>query len=503
MNVRKRVFMSSFLLGIDIGTSACKVTLFDLIGNVIANATENYPIFRPRPGFVEQNPDDWWNAVCKAVKSLLANSGISPGDIEGIGIDGQGWSAIPLGADGTVLGNTPIWLDTRATDICSELDTKIGGQSIFNLCGNPLSPSYTQPKIQWFQKHQPELYKRIDKILQSNSYIAYRFTGEITQDISQSYGYFFFDMRKGTYDESMAREMGIDMSMLPPIVPCSEIVGKVTGEAAKKSGLCEGTPVAAGGLDAACGTLGVGVIKPGQTQEQGGQAGGMSICLDKYYTDKNLIMGFHVAPDKWLLQGGSVGGGGTLKWLKESIFPDLSFEQMNTLAESVSPGAEGLIFLPYMSGERSPIWNPNAKGVFYGLDYTKTRAHMVRAVMEGVAFSLRHNIETAENAGAELTVLSSMGGSSNSLVWTQLKSDITAKPIVVPSSDTATTLGAAILAGIGVGAWSSFEDTVTQTVKITREHKPNKNNQKIYDAQYKTYREIYENLKDIMGVKNL
>ena len=491
--------MGNYLLGIDIGTSACKTTLFDVSGNIIANTTEEYPVFRPKPGWVEQNADDWWNAACKAVKSMLMQSGVNPSDIEGVGIDGQGWSAIPIDSDGIVLGNTPIWLDTRAGDICDELDVNIGAQSIFELCGNPLSPSYTQPKVQWFRRYMPELYSRVYKILQSNSYIAFRFTGEITQDISQGYGYFFFDMRKGKYDEAMAREMGMDVSLLPPIVSCSTVIGKVTAEAAVQSGLCEGTPVVAGGLDAACGTLGAGVIKPGQTQEQGGQAGGMSICLDQYHTDPRLIMGFHVVPDKWLLQGGTVGGGGTVKWLKESVFPDLSLKQMDMLAETVPPGSDGLIFLPYMSGERSPVWNANAKGVFYGLDYAKTRAHIVRAVMEGVAFSLRHNIETAENAGAELATLNSIGGSSNSLVWTQLKSDVTAKQFAVPSSDTATTLGAAILAGIGVGVWPDFDDAISQTVKITREHTPNYQNFEVYDRQYKCYLQIYESLRSVMG----
>jgi xylulokinase len=210
-------------------------------------------------------------------------------------------------------------------------------------------------------------------------------------------------------------------------------------------------------------------------------------------------MGCHVVPGRWLLQGGTTGGGGVLKWLKESMFSDLSFYQMDMLAESVPPGADGLVFLPYMPGERSPIWNPEAKGIFFGLDYTKTRAHIIRAVMEGVAFSLRHNIEVAESAGAKLTALNAMGGSSNSLVWTQIKSDITAKRIIVPLSDTATTLGAAILAGVGAGVWSGFEEAVTQTVKFTREHSPNGDNSAVYHQRYKTYRAIYENLKSIMG----
>ena len=264
----------------------------------------------------------------------------------------------------------------------------------------------------------------------------------------------------------------------------------------------------AGGLDAACGTLGAGVIHPGETQEQGGQAGGMSICMDSYKADPRLILGFHVVPGQWLLQGGTTGGGGVMRWF-EREFADYersiseetgksSLQQLNEAGEKIAPGCDGVVFLPYMSGERSPIWNPHAKGVFFGLDFAKTKGHMLRACMEGVALSLRHNLEAAEEAGARVDVLRAMGGSANSLLWTQIKSDITGKPIVVPSSDTATTLGAAILAGVGVGFYESYEEAVALTVKETRRHEPNEKNKEVYDRTYETYRMLYRSLEDLM-----
>ena len=257
-------------------------------------------------------------------------------------------------------------------------------------------------------------------------------------------------MKKGCWDEKMCKRLGIPMEFLPEICDCDHVVGTVTGKAAAECGLVEGIPVVAGGLDAACGTLGAGVIHSGETQEQGGQAGGMSICTEKYKADPRLILSYHVVPGKWLLQGGTTGGGGVMRWF-EREFADYermmkeqtgvsSLDQLNKIAEKVAPGCEGMVFLPYMSGERSPIWNPYAKGVFYGLDFAKTKGHMVRACMEGVALSLRHNLEVAREAGAEADVLRAMGGSANSLLWTQIKSDITGKPIIVPASDTATTL---------------------------------------------------------------
>ena len=234
----------------------------------------------------------------------------------------------------------------------------------------------------------------------------------------------------------------------------------------------------------------------------------MSICMDSYQSDPRLILGFHVIPGKWLLQGGTVGGGGVMRWF-EREFADYersrqeetgksSLSQLNEIAEKILPGCDGLVFLPYMAGERSPIWDPDAKGVFYGLDFSKTKGHFIRAAMEGVAYSLRHNLEIAEQAGAEVKVLRAMGGSANSLLWTQIKSDITGKPIVVPSSDTATTLGAVILAGVGVGLYESFEEAVKLTVEERRSHEPNLENATVYEEGYRTYLELYQQLKGIM-----
>lgn len=500
--------MKPYLLGIDIGTSACKVAIFEKSGNVVAAANSDYPVYYPKEGWAEQNPEEWWSAVCSAVKKAIRKAGIVPDEIAGIGIDGQSWSAIAMDKDGNVLTNTPIWMDTRAQSICDRLNEEIGADKIFEVSGNSLQPSYTTAKILWYKENMPEVYEKIDKILQSNSFIAYKLTGVMSQDVSQGYGLHCFDMRRAVWDEAMCRRLGIPLEFLPEICDCDHIVGTVTEKAAEEAGLAAGIPVVAGGLDAACGTLGAGVIHPGETQEQGGQAGGMSICTDTYKADPSLILGFHVVPGKWLLQGGTTGGGGVMRWF-EREFADFersrkeetgksSLDQLNQIAQEVPAGSEGVVFLPYMSGERSPIWNPYAKGVFYGLDFSKTKGHMVRACMEGVAFSLRHNLEVAEKAGAQVKVLRAMGGSANSLLWTQIKADITGKDVVVPASDTASTLGAAILAGVGVGFYKDYEEAVSLTVKETRRHQPDPSRKEVYDKAYRTYRELYDSLKHMM-----
>ncbi len=500
--------MKELLLGIDIGTSACKIAVFRKNGEVVATANGKYNVYYPKPGYAEQDPDEWWSAVCKATKECLWKGNVDPADIAGIGVDGQSWSAIAIDRRGDVLARTPIWMDNRSAAVCERISEEIGEEEIFKVSGNPLTAQYTTGKVLWYQKNRPEVYQQTDKILQSNAFIVYRLTGKVSQDICQSYGWHCFNMADGTWDDDMRKAMGIPEEFLPEISPCHAVIGTVTREAAEESGLIEGIPVVAGALDAACGTLGAGVIRNGDTQEQGGQAGGISICTDVYKADKRLILSHYVVPGYWILQGGTTGGGGVMRWMEqefgdyERVMADelgrSPLVQFNEIAGKVAPGSDGLVFLPYMSGERTPIWDPNAKGVFYGLDFSKRKGHLIRAAMEGVAYSVRHNLETAEEAGASVEVLRSMGGSANSLLWTQMKSDITGKPIVVPESDTATTLGAVMLAGVGIGMYRDFQEAVDMTVTVKREHKPNPEVKEVYDRNYEIYLELYQKLKDTM-----
>ena len=260
--------MRELLLGVDIGTSACKVAVFNREGAVIASGNGGYQVYYPHPGWAEQNPDEWWSAVCSAIGDVLKKGNVKPEEIKGIGVDGQSWSAIPIDKDGNVLTNTPIWMDTRAQSICDRLNVEIGADNIFQVAGNSMQPSYSTAKILWYKENMPEVYANTYKILQSNAFIVYRFTGICSQDKSQGYGLHCFDMRTGTWNMEMCKKLGIPESFLSDIYECSEIVGGVSEKAAKETGLLEGTPVVAGALDAACGTLGSGVIHPGETQEQ-------------------------------------------------------------------------------------------------------------------------------------------------------------------------------------------------------------------------------------------
>ena len=486
--------MKAYLLGLDIGTSACKGALFDLRGQLVAESSLAYPTDHHRPGWAEQRPEDWWSAACRVIRGLLAQSGVRASDIAAIGTDGQSWAMVALDADGQVLCPSPIWTDTRAGDICRRLRNEM--PELAELSGNPLMPGYTLPKLLWLREARPELWRRIATVLQSNAYIVYRLTGELSQDLSQGYGWHCFSNRTLTWDRAALTALGIDESLLPPLFACHEVVGRVTEEAAGESGLTAGIPVVAGGLDAAAGTLGVGVTEEGETQEQAGQAGGMSICLSHYAAHPSLILSAHVVPGRWLLQGGTTGGGGALRWLREQCCPELTFEEMSALAAQAPPLSRGVVFLPYMAGERSPLWMPEAKGLFYGLSFATTRADMIRAVMEGVAYALRHNLDAALEAGCRVTELRSSGGAAASDTWMAIKAAVTGCPMT--ASGTATVRGAAMLAGMGVGAldsWAAWKTAVNgkrfmpEEALIPEYEKGYRQYRSLVDAMLPVYRE--------------
>ncbi|MGI6200366.1 MAG: xylulokinase [Christensenellales bacterium] len=498
--------MAQGVLGLDIGTSGVKAAIFGADGAILASASSGYGYETPRPGAVEQHPDTWWGAVCACARRLTEQ--VAPGDIAAVGVDGQSWAAVLVDAAGECLGPTPIWMDTQAKALCDGLDPALKA-ALFACSGNPFTPGYTLPKVMLRFSQDPEARRRARYVLQSNSYIVFRLTGRATQDLSQGYGWHFFRPGQGDYDPELARAVGVPLEKLPDPLPCHQVVGQITEAAARLIGLLPGTPVVAGGLDAACGTLGAGVIAPGQTQEQSGQAGGMSICTDRLRFDPRLIFSPHVVPGRYLLQGGSVGGAGALNWFARELggFEAAAaqadgrsvFEHLSDCAAAAPLGAGGLIFLPYMAGERSPHWDESAQGMYFGLGYDKGRGHLVRALMEGVAYSLYDNLLAAEQAGVAAGDLICVGGAANSAVWTQIKADVTGHTLHVPRGDTATTLGAAMLAGVGVGYWDGFERAVAACCHIRRTYRPDPAAHAAYGPYFALYRQLYQDNRRSMA----
>ncbi|NPV54692.1 MAG: FGGY-family carbohydrate kinase [Firmicutes bacterium] len=494
--------MADYLLGIDIGTSSTKVGVFDSSGKLFASASNSYPTYREGPLRAEQDPRDWWQAAVRGIRSVLQS--VEPREIAGIGIAGQSWAALPVDSQGRPLRRAMIWLDRRAETECEEIREKVGEEKVLRVSGNRIDPAFCIPKILWLKRNEPEVFRNAFKFLQSNSFIVKKLSGAFSQDISQGYGVYGFDMARAEWSGEILEELGLEPGLFPELFPPSAVVGEVTREASLETGLAEGTPVVAGGLDAACATLGGGVARPGETQEQGGQAGGMSICTDRPVVTPRLILGFHVIPGVWLLQGGTVGGG-SLGWFLETFGQvgriatgpgEGGFELLSREAARVSPGSGGLVFLPYMAGERSPIWDQDARGVLIGLSYDKTWAEVVRAIMEGCAYALRHNLEVAEEAGAWVLQLISVGGAAKSEVWCQIKADVTGKPVAVPDVEEGTIWGAALLAGMGVGIYGDIVTSIREMVHIKRVFHPREEISRVYDGFFEIYLSAYEGLKD-------
>jgi xylulokinase len=490
----------SVYLGVDIGTSGCRALAVDSDGHILASATRSYSLSTPAPGYVEQDAGEWIDAAFATLAELCSGGAFDPHDVRGVGVDGQSWSAIPVDETDQVLAPTPNWMDTRAQPICDEILGSVGPSEILRLAGNRLSPSYATAKIVWFARHRPEVYERTRWFLASNSVIVLALTGRATLDHSQGYGLHCIDVATGEVDLAMARRLGIDPERIPPAYESTAVVGEVTESASRRTGILAGTPVVAGGLDAACGTLGTGAYLPGQTQEQGCQAGGMSIVVDAPVADERLILSRHVVPGAWLLQGGTVAGSASLAWLTrvvgeaervaaEAVGSDV-YEEVSAAAGSVAPGSGGLVFLPYLVGERSPLWDADARGAFLGLTLATDRGALYRAVMEGVAMSLRHNLDVAYEAGASVAELLAIGGATKSPVWMQIKADVTGLPVTVSDNDAATPLGAAMLAVLGTGG-GDVDELVDRWVRRAVTYQPDPETASVYERLYRVYRGLY------------
>lgn len=494
-------------LGVDIGTSGCRTIAVDATGRTLAVADRTYPLVTPAPGHVEQDPASWVEGALATLAEVCRSGAFDPGAVRGIGVDGQSWACVPVDEDGVVLAPTPIWMDVRAQGLCDEVLARVPPDRILAVAGNRLSPSYSTAKMLWFERYRPEVYRRTRWFLQSNSLVVLALTGVASQDHSQGYGWHFIDVATGSIDGALAAALGCDPSRVPEPVEPTAVVGGVTAAASRATGIPEGTPVVAGGLDAACGTLGAGVFRPGQTQEQGGQAGGMSIALDAPVADERLILSRHVVPGSWLLQGGTVAGSASLAWLARIAGAAEQqaaattgrglYEEVSALAATAPPGAGGVVFLPYLSGERSPLWDPDARGGFIGLHLGTDRAALYRAVMEGVAMALRHNLEVARAAGAQVAELMAIGGATRSPVWMQVKADVTGVPLVVSANPDATPLGAAMLAALGTGA-ASVEELTETWVQRSTAYQPDPANRARYDELYAVYAGLYPALAPSM-----
>ena len=491
------------ILTVDVGTSSTKTSLWTGTGELVAHASIAYPLNRPEPLWAEIDGDVWWSAVCETIQSVLAKSGVGPASIAGIGVDAVGWTLIPVDVDGNPLRPAMIWLDRRAEEENAWLKSLPQAESLVNLNANPLDAAYITPKLVWLRKNNPDIFNSAYKFLDATGFIVSRFTGKFVCDYTQAYGYHFFDIRNERWDQHAAQIIGIPLEKMPQLSSSTEIVGAVTEKAAQQTGLKTGIPVIAGCLDAAVGAMGSGVVKVGQTNEQGGQAGGVGISLDHVVVEPRLIFSHHVIPGQYLLQAGTVGGG-SLSWFRDqfghtevnaaNLVGQNPFELFSKQVEMSKPGANGLIFLPYMAGERTPLWSSIPRGVFFGLSYNTSRADMLRAIMEGCAFAVYDNLQIAEECGVVVDEYLGSGGATQSAIWCQIKADIYGKPFIIArragGGEGGHSLGLFALTAYGVGLCKDVGACVSDLLPARQKFEPSAKNHVLYQEFFAVYRSI-------------
>ena len=493
----------TYLIAIDVGTSSTKTALRDAGGRLLAEASAGYAVHHPFPAWAEMDVELWWQAACTTVRQVVAQAGIDPLAVGGIGVDGVSWTLIPVDRDLRPLCPAMIWLDRRAEAEAAWLRAQPEAEAWVALNANPLDAAYVTPKLLWLREHAPEIFETAHCFLNSTGFLVARMSGALTCDITQAYAYHFFDVHHDRWDAPAAQRLGIPLEKLPELVQPLSVVGQLTARAAQEMGLVQGIPVIAGGLDAAVGALGAGVVRLGQTVDQGGQAGGMLMSVDRVIVEPLLIFSHHVLPGQYLLQSGTVGGG-ALGWFRDVLGQAErgSFEQMSAQAAQSPPGAHGLIFLPYMAGERTPLWDTNARGVFFGLSYKTSRADMLRAMMEGCAFSVYHGLCIAEAHGARVGEWLGDGGAARSAIWCQIKADVTGRPFVVArqadGSEGGHTLGLFAMTAQAIGLCALWElpDFVERLLPERKVYTPSMENHAMYQELFGVYRRLSEKMKE-------
>ena len=501
-----------YVLGIDIGTSGAKCLLMDPTGRVVASALKDYPLYTPRPGWAEQNPDDWWNAAVLGIRELLSKEKDSAQKIAGISFSGQMHGLVALNREGKVIRPAILWCDQRTQKQCESITKTAGGlQGLLGLTNNCMLTGYTGGKLLWLREEEPDSFHSMVKFLCPKDYIRFKLTGVPATDVSEASGTGFFDTRARKWCESLISMVHLPRSVFPDAVESTEQAGSVTEEAAELTGLPTGIPCYAGGGDAVIQAVGSGLVSPGTIGIVIGTAGNVSMSFNAFTPNPEgkLQMFCGNEPGLWTSFGATQTAGGAYRWVRDMFCRDLVheakrtgqnvYELMNHEAEQAGPGAHGILFAPYLSGERCPYPDPNARGIFYGMSLSTTREDMIRAVMEGITFSLRQ-IAGIYQELMPLEAAVSSGGGAASPLWLQMQADIFGLPVkTVSAASEGGAYGAALVGGVGCGMFNNLADAVsvirTETVQY-----PCKENQEIYARNYRLYQSLYPAAKPIFDL---
>jgi xylulokinase len=492
------------MIGIDVGTTGTRAVIVRPDGHVVGAATgDHQPMRMAKPGWAEQDPEDWWQATIRAVRAALEAAGLKGTDIAAVGLSGQMHGVVLLDKTHAVVRPSLIWCDQRSQAQCDWITSTVGAERLIQLVSNPALTGFSAPKILWVRDNEPRVFGRAAHFLLPKDFVRFRLTGEFATDVSDASGTLLFDVTNRRWSREMLSALELDPKLLPRAYESPEITGEITRETAVLTGLAAGTPVVGGGGDQASSAVGNGIVLPGLTSATLGTSGVIFTYTDAPKLDpRGRIHTFcHAVPGKWHVMGVTQGAGLSLRWFRDNFGASELWYARHTdvdpydliikQAEKIPPGSDGLLWLPYLMGERTPHLDAQARGMWFGLTAAHTRAHMIRSILEGVAFSLRDSLEIFKELEIPVKQIRASGGGSRSFLWREIQADIYGKELVTLRTSEGSALGAALLAGVGAKTYSSVQESAQQAIQVRESMSPRPDRVKIYDRYYQVYRNLY------------
>ncbi|HYN85722.1 MAG TPA: xylulokinase [Pyrinomonadaceae bacterium] len=490
-------------LGMDVGTGGSRAVLIDERGRVAAAATvEHEPFASPQTGWAEQDARDWWRASASAVRAVLSKEGSRADTVGGVGLTGQMHGSVLLDERDEVLRPALIWCDQRTGEQSRAITERVGARRVIELTCNPALTGFTLPKLLWVREHEPEVWARFRSLLLPKDYVRLRLTGEHAIDVADASGTSLLDVAARRWSREMLEAAEIDERVLPPVFESTEVVGRVSREGAEATGLREGTPVVAGAGDQAAGAVGMGIVRPGSVSATIGTSGVVFAATDRPALDpEGRVHTFcHAVPGRWHVMGVTQGAGLSLRWVRDQFGAGEDdgrdpYERLSEEAAEAPAGSGGVLWAPYLMGERTPHLDPEARAALVGLNASHARAHVVRAVMEGVAFSLRDTFEIFGEMNVPVDAVRLGGGGARSALWRRIQADVYGREVETVEAEEGAAYGAALLAGVGTGAWPSVDAAASEVVRVASRVAPDPQSARVMNEQYEAFRRLYPALK--------
>lgn len=499
----------SVYLGIDIGTSGTKTLAINAKGKILGQAMATYPSYHPKPLWSEQDPEDWWQATVKTIRSVVRQAKLKPADVRAIGLSGQMHGSVFLDKNGNVVRRALLWNDQRTAAECEEIERRAGGRkALIDMVANPALTGFTAPKILWLRNHEPRNFAKVTSVLLPKDDVRRRLTGEFATEVSDASGMLLLDVVNRQWSKPLLEKLEFDPSLLATCYESEQITGKLTPAVAKQLGLSTECVVVGGAGDCAAGAVGNGIVRKGVLSTSIGTSGVVFVHSDTPQVDPEgrLHTFCHAVHRKWHMMGVTLSAGGSLQWFRNALCQADSiiakrhkievYEMLTNEAKLTPPGAEGLFFLPYLAGERTPHADPLARGAFVGLTLKHTRGHLVRSILEGVTYSLRDCLTIIEEQGIAVKQIRASGGGAKSAFWRQIQADVLGQGVVTMAADEGPGYGVALLAAVGAGEFKDVVEACDATVKTKRETRTNVKAKAKYDAAFPVYQKLYRSLRD-------